>query len=76
MSISFILCPKSESFCVVLAYDNASVVNDAYPNMAFGDNKRALECAARAQSVSPDREQSPDGSESDSVICLSDSDDE
>ena len=71
-----ILCPKSESFCVVLAYDNASVINEAYPNMAFGDNKRALECAARAQSVSPDREHSPDGSESESgVICISDDSD-
>jgi len=71
-----ILCPKSESFCVVLAYDNATVINEAYPNMAFGDNKRALECAARAQSVSPDREHSPDGSESESgVICISDDSD-
>jgi hypothetical protein len=40
-----------ESFTVILGYDNASVVNETLPDMSFGDNKRALECAAaRAQS--------------------------
>jgi hypothetical protein len=40
-----------ESFTVILGYDNASVINETLPDMAFGDNTRALECAAaRAQS--------------------------
>jgi hypothetical protein len=70
-----IICPKSESVCLVLGYDNASVVNETYPNMAFGANKRALECAARAKP--PARAQSPATSDSDSVIDLvSESDDE
>ena len=58
---------KGESFSVVLGYDNASVVDETYPDMAFGDNKRALEWAARAQS--------PARSDSDSdFIDLRDSD--
>jgi hypothetical protein len=45
---------NGERFSLVLAYDNASVVNETLPDMAFGDNKRALECAAaRAQSPEP-----------------------
>ena len=45
---------NGESFSLVLGYDNASVVNETLPDMAFGDNKRALECAAaRAQSPEP-----------------------
>jgi hypothetical protein len=45
---------NGESFSLVLGYDNASVVNDTLPDMAFGDNKRALECAAaRARSPEP-----------------------
>ena len=45
---------NGERFSLVLGYDNASVVNETLPDMAFGDNKRALECAAaRAQSPEP-----------------------
>jgi hypothetical protein len=50
---------NGESFSLVLGYDNASVVNETSPDMAFGDNKRALECAAA-------RAQSPEPSDSDS----------
>ena len=65
--------PKGESFSVVLGYDNASVVDETYPDMAFGDNKRALEWAARAQRAQ--RAQSPARSDSDSdFIDLRDSD--
>ena len=44
---------NDEAFSVVLGYYNASVVNDTLPDMAFGDNKRALEYAARTQSSAP-----------------------
>jgi hypothetical protein len=44
------LPPNGESFSLVLGYDNASVVNETSQDMAFGDNKRALEFAARARS--------------------------
>ncbi len=68
-----ILFPNGESFSLVLGYDNASVVNETSPDMAFGDNKRALECAARAQS--PARSDSE--SNSDFIVLRdSDSDDE
>ena len=41
---------NGESFSVVLGYDNATVVNETLPDMAFGDNKRALGYRARTQS--------------------------
>jgi hypothetical protein len=50
---------KGERFSLVLAYDNASVVNETLPDMAFGDDKGALECAAA-------RAQSPETSDSES----------
>jgi hypothetical protein len=67
---------EDESFSLVLGYDNASVVNETLPDMAFGDNTRALACAAA-------RAQSPEPSESESntepnteFIDLRDSDDD
>jgi hypothetical protein len=53
---------KGERFSLILGYDNASVVNETLPDMAFGDNKRALECAAaRAQSPDPSDSESNSG---------------
>ena len=66
---------------LVLGYDNASVVNETLPDMSFGDNKRALECAA-ARARSPDPSDSESNSEFMGYIDLrgsdsdSDSDDE
>ena len=48
------LSRNDESFSVVLGYDNARVVNETLPDMAFGaHNKRALEYAAHTQSPAP-----------------------
>jgi len=67
------LFPTGEGFSLVLGYDNASVANETPPDMAFGDNKRALECAARARSPAP----SDSDSNSDFIdLRDSDSDDE
>jgi hypothetical protein len=68
---------NGEGFSLVLAYDNASVVNETLPNMAFGDNKRALECAAaRAQSPEPSDSESNSGFTDYIDLRDSDSDDE
>jgi hypothetical protein len=61
-----------ERFSLVLGYDNAGVVNETYLDMAFGDNKRALECAA-ARAQSPERSDS-DSESNTEVIDLRDSD--
>jgi hypothetical protein len=61
---------NGEGFSLVLGYDNASVVNETLPDMTFGDNKRALECAA-ARAQSPERSDSESNTE---VIDLRDSD--
>jgi hypothetical protein len=48
---------NDETFSLVLGYDNARVVNESLPDMAFG----ALEYAARTQSPAPsDSEPEPD----------------
>jgi hypothetical protein len=66
-----------ESFTVMLAYDNASVVNETLPDMAFGFNRRALECAAaRAQSPDPSDSESNSGFTGYIDLRGSDSDDE
>ena len=53
---------KGERFSLILGYDNADVVNARLPDMAFGDNKRALECAAaRAKSPEPSDSESNSG---------------
>lgn len=44
---------NGENFSFVLGYHNANVINEKLPDLAFGDNKRALECAARTQSPAP-----------------------
>ena len=64
---------NGERFSLVLAYDNASVVNETLPDMAFGDNKRALECAA-ARAQSPELSDSESNSGSTDYIDLRGSD--
>jgi hypothetical protein len=65
---------NGERFSLVLGYENASVINERLPDMAFGDNTRALECAAaRAQARAQSPEPSDDESNTD-VIDLRDSD--
>jgi hypothetical protein len=66
---------EDESFSLVLGYDNASVVNETLPDMAFGDNKRALECAA-ARAQSPEPSDSESNTEPNTEVIDLSSDDE